>query len=218
MKTRSSLAIFATTGLFILGAGSAHATFVIDTSCTEPGCPGAIKMAVDKAKNTDSFFGNVISADDVGITSVGNVDVSNGDATVKPIKNGSLTELILTPVDSNEFASFDFRGQPSAHGSTVVVTVQDNQGDASQSFDFTGLSANADFGAIGIIGTGGETIKWVEVSDSLGFKELKHFEFDTIPETSTWAMMALGFAGLGFAGYRRAKASRTVLSASDFHG
>jgi len=29
-----------------------------------------------------------------------------------------------------------------------------------------------------------------------------------IPEASTWAMMLLGFAGLGFAGYRRANASR----------
>jgi hypothetical protein len=28
-----------------------------------------------------------------------------------------------------------------------------------------------------------------------------------VPESSTWAMMLLGFAGLGFAGYRRAKAA-----------
>ena len=27
------------------------------------------------------------------------------------------------------------------------------------------------------------------------------------PELSTWAMMGLGFAGLGFAGYRRARAA-----------
>jgi hypothetical protein len=26
-----------------------------------------------------------------------------------------------------------------------------------------------------------------------------------IPEVSTWAMMAIGFAGLGFAGYRKAR-------------
>ena len=30
----------------------------------------------------------------------------------------------------------------------------------------------------------------------------------TVPEPSTWAMMLLGFAGLGFAGYRRARAGR----------
>src|ERR1700722_3925960 len=31
----------------------------------------------------------------------------------------------------------------------------------------------------------------------------------TVPEPSTWAMMLLGFAGLGFAGYRRASAGRS---------
>ena len=30
-------------------------------------------------------------------------------------------------------------------------------------------------------------------------------DWRVVPEPSTWAMMLLGFAGLGFAGYRRAK-------------
>jgi hypothetical protein len=30
------------------------------------------------------------------------------------------------------------------------------------------------------------------------------------PETSTWAMMAIGFAGLGYAGYRRAREPRAA--------
>jgi hypothetical protein len=35
-----------------------------------------------------------------------------------------------------------------------------------------------------------------------------------VPETSTWAMMLLGFAGLGFAGYRRAKSTSFAASAT----
>jgi hypothetical protein len=31
-----------------------------------------------------------------------------------------------------------------------------------------------------------------------------------VPEPSTWAMMLLGFAGLGYTGYRRAKVVRTA--------
>ena len=33
--------------------------------------------------------------------------------------------------------------------------------------------------------------------------------YSPVPEPSTWAMMLLGFAGLGFAGYRRARAGVT---------
>ena len=36
----------------------------------------------------------------------------------------------------------------------------------------------------------------------------------TVPEPSTWAMMLVGFAGLGFAGYRRARVGRATLAPS----
>ncbi len=35
-----------------------------------------------------------------------------------------------------------------------------------------------------------------------------------VPEPSTWAMMLLGFAGLGFAGYRKARSARIAFSAA----
>ena len=31
-----------------------------------------------------------------------------------------------------------------------------------------------------------------------------------VPEPSTWAMMLIGFAGLGFAGYKRARGRRAA--------
>jgi PEP-CTERM motif len=39
------------------------------------------------------------------------------------------------------------------------------------------------------------------------------FEFDmgsSVPEPSTWAMMMLGFAGLGYAAFRRSAKARTL--------
>jgi hypothetical protein len=54
--------------------------------------------------------------------------------------------------------------------------------------------------------------RWVHIYDSNafnGFTALSGqaaFEFDAaVPEPSTWAMMLMGFAGLGFAGYRSRK-------------
>ena len=37
----------------------------------------------------------------------------------------------------------------------------------------------------------------------------------TVPEKPTWTLMLLGFAGLAFAGYRRAKAGHAGLAATD---
>jgi PEP-CTERM motif len=49
-------------------------------------------------------------------------------------------------------------------------------------------------------------------SEALGPNEDSWFggniELSTVPEPSTWAMMLLGFAGLGYAGYRRRREQR----------
>jgi hypothetical protein len=41
----------------------------------------------------------------------------------------------------------------------------------------------------------------IDISSTSGIKQMKHFEVSgasAIPESSTWAMLALGFAALGF--------------------
>ncbi len=48
---------------------------------------------------------------------------------------------------------------------------------------------------------------WIFVSEV-------QFNGSTVPEPSTWAMMLLGFVGLGFAGYRKAELGRTAFSAA----
>ncbi|HEY5206833.1 MAG TPA: PEP-CTERM sorting domain-containing protein [Roseiarcus sp.] len=47
--------------------------------------------------------------------------------------------------------------------------------------------------------------------DPFPFDSALQMEVDAVPEPSTWAMMLVGFAGLGFAGWRR---SRTTASAA----
>jgi hypothetical protein len=73
------------------------------------------------------------------------------------------------------------------------------------------LPANGDRGLLGSA--------YVNIVDPLGFftsvtfsSQSQAFEFDnvkvgTVPEPSTWAMMLLGFLGLGFMAYRRKEGS-----------
>jgi hypothetical protein len=61
--------------------------------------------------------------------------------------------------------------------------------------------------SLGIHSLDGEILSKVIISDSIGFTQLKQFAFGgtvaAVPEPSTWAMMILGFFGVGFMAYRR---------------
>ena len=203
---RSILAIIgisAASMLGFVGLSPANATFVVDIS------PSGTALNLDKSSGVSTFSGEVFTPKDVSITSNVNVDTSSGVATIKP-SSGTLTTLTFTPVNPNLFDGFSTRGQFLATG-TLTFTVTDNQGDPAQIFNFNVAKKNADVGPFGIIAQlgSGETIKSVSIFDADGFKEAKQFTFDgvgvtpSVPEPSTWAMMILGFCGVGFMAYRR---------------
>jgi MYXO-CTERM domain-containing protein len=52
---------------------------------------------------------------------------------------------------------------------------------------------------------------WLE--DDKPFSYDFSFNVGVVPEASTWAMMLLGFAGLGFARYRRAETGNATVAA-----
>jgi len=186
------LSVAALTGALTLPAS---ASFSIDPD------PGGSKLFIDVAnKNKTDFKGfvgaNNSSAPNVDIHTTGPVNTGSGFANIKPIKDGSLTELIFTPADPNLFADFSFRGQlNAAAGGTVTVTVQDNQGNPAQTFTLTGLGKNKDFARQGIISTDGETILSVTLTSD--FKEVKQIEFSfagghVVPDSGPTAMLLGG--------------------------
>jgi hypothetical protein len=179
--------------------------------------PGGTKLFLNNVKNSATSTGTVINTDDVGISVIGNSDFANGWSNIKPIKDGSLTSLTFTPVNGNAFGGFSFRGQVLSANQLLTVTVQDNQGDLAESFNFTIPNANADFGRLGIISnTLGKTIQYVTLYSAGGFKEGKQFAFtkalddggggtgSDVPEPASWMMMILGMGLVGVGMRRRA--------------
>jgi hypothetical protein len=64
-----------------------------------------------------------------------------------------------------------------------------------------------------VVGTGSDVLQFISANDP-GFTYLDNVSLTSgVPEPATWAMMMLGFAGLGFAGYRKANSARTALAA-----
>jgi hypothetical protein len=70
---------------------------------------------------------------------------------------------------------------------------------------------------LGVLGAGNQTVDVSYLLTASGVGDGFGFDFGVggaVPEPSTWAMMLLGFAGLGYAGYRRArKASAAIVAA-----
>ncbi len=63
-------------------------------------------------------------------------------------------------------------------------------------------SANATNGRFTVWGTAGETFQSITLASSQNSFEIDNLAVASVPEASTWAMMVLGFAGLGYAGLR----------------
>jgi len=195
---RSTLAGVLISTAVVAFSGSARADFVLDTNPI-----GANYNFTGTTSGVTTFSGNV-GANIITGTTNQLVDTANGIAAINepPGQNSvPFTDITFNPVDG-VFTQFSFRGQLVAAGD-VTLTVFDNVG---QTFTFT-AKANQDFSAFGIIALAGsgETISSIDIT-SAGFNSVKQIGFGfatAVPEASTWAMMILGFMGVGFMAYRR---------------
>jgi hypothetical protein len=199
VKFRSALAGVLISTAVVAFSASAQADFVVDTN------PVAANYNFTGTTSGVTTFSGNVGANIITGTTNQLVNTANGLAAINeppPGQNGvPFTDITFDPVDG-VFTQFSFRGQLVAAG-TVTVTVVDEDG---QTFTFS-ANANQDFASFGIIAvTGsGETISSIDIK-SAGFNSVKQigFGFETaVPEASTWAMMILGFMGVGFLAYRR---------------
>jgi PEP-CTERM motif len=217
-----------TTAALIALAAPASAGFVQLT--VEPG--DELKMFNDGAnKNAAFFFGSTHGngdAQDVRIFGDVNVNTGNGFAAITPA-NGALTHLTFEPQGANAYDAFFTGGQLAYNGALkgkdkpkdgfVHITVN-----GVQTFDYS-EKLSGDFGPIGFEwdGVGDSTISSVLMwtDGDYSFKSVKQVDWSAanpvgsvgaVPEPSTWAMLGIGFAGLGFAGWKRSRKDRLAAS------
>jgi hypothetical protein len=89
---------------------------------------------------------------------------------------------------------------------TAIITVN-----GTSTFSETGDSTGAADGSAIFIGWKGPltTIQFETTAPGQGIDfAIGPVSIASVPEPSTWAMMLLGFVGLGYAGYRRARAGQ----------
>jgi len=168
------------------------------------------------APGVATFTGTVgahLSGPAITVDTTGAVETGAGFSVIKPSGAAILSMLTFTPANDALFNDFSFRGQLERPGftGTVDITWTDSSG-ASGMLSVTGVKGpRAAFDRIGIVSNDGETLKSVEISTTgvAGFKDVKQIEFSAIPEPSTYTLLLLGFAGLGYAALRRSKRTRS---------
>ena len=154
------------------------------------------------------------------------LDLASGNATITPAAKGHATS----------FGNLDMSISPGFKFTDLLFNVE--LLDTHTGTDTEDLTVTAWFGATKersftydpLSGTGlpndavidftvadAAGLTAVDLSSTTGIKEAKSFDVSgagAVPEPSTWALMVVGFAGLGYAAFRRAKSARRDFSAA----
>jgi hypothetical protein len=173
------------------------------------------------------FSGHQTGNPITGFTNTGHVEVDfssstnadldgpSGQAQITNADGNNLTEMTVKPAVSFTDFIVDLNGGPHV-GDVVDVSV--TASDGTHSFVMPDVANGSNF--ITIVSSGGVTMSQVSFtaavnSPTTGWNLFKQPRVSglvgVIPEPSTWAMMIIGFVGLGFVGYRKTKSARTAL-------
>jgi hypothetical protein len=138
-------------------------------------------------------------------TSIAALDYASGNATIKPegtfFPSQSPTTRSLTSFSTFSCSKPAFIGRES-------YSERMGRNDAGANFYFSTLAHDAD---INFTVTDASGLTAVGPSSTSGIKEAKHFDVSgvaAILEISTWSLMMLGFAGLGYAAFHRGAKAR----------
>jgi len=157
---------------------------------TSPSLVGTWNMSVGPAKDLYTF---------VGCTSCNNsVNVGNIETTLKGVGLAGVTLLSVYEVDVNQF--FTAKNQfIDVNGTFQLGAMILPLGDDRTSVTKKGVTTFTD----NFLDTSWTNTAFVNVQPDGPLTA-------AVPEPSTWALMGVGFALLGFAGYRRSLAPRTT--------
>jgi hypothetical protein len=227
MKARLFLSLLAATTLSISAANASTIIFGLQEAgfnggnIQVEGSPSSTGSNSITAVSFGTWTVNTVTAEDVtvlGLPSILNTNAQDVSTSAAGTLKVYVTDVGLTvPLDSVDFKT-DFAVNDLAHIAGATLTSYFSQ--SNLPFATTTQIDTQFFTAIGSATGTGETVPGVTAPYSItevytlthlaGHDGNDNVTIDlngvgTIPEASTWAMMFAGLAGLGFAGYRKAR-------------
>jgi hypothetical protein len=191
----NSLASFSTSlGPFSLTTGLLTDTATSPFPPTETGT--ATSTTNDLAIRLDSIF-SLTSTLISSTSSVNGTPSATGSTTLAGLTItvlGSTVTIPVNPTPNDVIFSLD----------GLTITLNQQIPDLSESAGITTNAIAVDFNGFP---TGVNLVNGsIDVAQSFA-----SINVTTIPETSTWAMVLLGFAGLGYAGYRKTRSAMSIV-------
>lgn len=197
----------------VLFAGCANATIVlggngdINVDIGQSTASNEQKIFFDAATATNitGHVGSQTGTPLVSFASPTVVDAKNGfasidaaaslyhDLTITIAKGFTFTDLVFDILSPDPFTI------TASNGGTASLSDLKNGND-----EFTAFAIN------------GTNLTWITLHSDTGFSQIKQFELSAVtpvtavPEPTTWAMMVMGFAGVGFLAYRRRSNGATL--------
>ena len=213
------------TGWFVAPFNGTNSYVFLFNSCAVTGCSGSSGTSADNGGATGEY--GTVSMWGPGNGSANGLTLSpDGGAFVGadgPFQDGPISQT-LTGLKTNQEYSVTFNWAaaqqngfdgPTSSGWQVTLSGDPSQstGNASiLSHGFSGWKTTTfDFLAQGptetlsflATGTGGAALPPFALLDGV--------DVEAVPEPSTWAMMLLGFAGLGYAGFRTRRRATSIV-------
>ncbi|MBN9452109.1 MAG: PEPxxWA-CTERM sorting domain-containing protein [Bosea sp.] len=186
-------------------AESASAALVVGGYTLEAGSFGGQLGVHSNGTQSGNLVGGFVNQDGSAVTFSSTSTLSlngSGEATVQG--NPTMANLLVTFAKSWGAVTFDFETEKKTP-STMSLLVNG-----------VDLFSGAMCGTLCDLGNGankfvltGPAIQTLAFSFDPAISDAKQFRLEVatgVPEPATWAMMLLGFAGLGYAGYRRRSA------------
>jgi hypothetical protein len=172
----------------LLASAPAHAVTVVDFSGSTEGCFGTnCTLASSASDNHLSFTAGTFTSIPAGTVNVGFGSFTLGNGTQTYDTTFTLDIAFTAPAGSGS-NTFDADVTGTVHGNGGSVTI--NFDNTPETFNYSG---------------GSFTVAVHDLTIDLGDPNITGTITLTaaVPEPSTWAMMVLGFAGVGFMTYRR---------------
>jgi hypothetical protein len=180
----------------VLASAPARALTVVDFSGTTEGCFGTNCTLAPSATLDShlSFTGGTFTSIPAGTVNVGFGSFSLGNGTETYDSTFTLDIAFTAPAGSGS-NTFDADVTGSVHGHDGSVTI--NFDNTAETFNYSG---------------GSFTVSVNDLRIDLGDPNITGTITLTaaVPEASTWAMMLLGFMGVGFIAYRRKNSGPTL--------